>query len=124
MALRELPDLIVMDLVLPGRGGYAVIRELKGEPGGDGIRSSFSPRGARPRIAFWGWRRVPMTRLPNGAAPILLREGKGTPTDLRADMAAVEVVLTRVDPAVAPRLAGLIGGVAIRARRRMEDADS
>ena len=30
-------------------------------------------------------------------------------------MAAVEVVLTRVDSAVAPRLAGLIGGVAIRA---------
>ena len=29
MALRERPDLIVLDLMLPGRDGYSVFRELR-----------------------------------------------------------------------------------------------
>jgi two-component system phosphate regulon response regulator PhoB len=37
LALRELPDLILVDLELPGRDGLAVIRELKGDPGGERI---------------------------------------------------------------------------------------
>jgi two-component system phosphate regulon response regulator PhoB len=32
MALRERPDLIVLDLMLPGRDGYAVFREMKRDP--------------------------------------------------------------------------------------------
>ncbi len=37
MALRERPDLIVLDLMLPGRDGYAVFRELRRDPRGVGI---------------------------------------------------------------------------------------
>ncbi len=32
MAMRERPDLIILDLMLPGRDGYAVFRELKRDP--------------------------------------------------------------------------------------------
>jgi two-component system, OmpR family, phosphate regulon response regulator PhoB len=37
VALRERPDLIVLDLMLPGRDGYSVFRELKRDPRGAGI---------------------------------------------------------------------------------------
>jgi two-component system phosphate regulon response regulator PhoB len=36
-ALRERPDLIVLDLMLPGRDGYGVFRELKRDPRTVGI---------------------------------------------------------------------------------------
>ena len=36
-ALRERPDLIVLDLMLPGRDGYGVFRELKRDPRSVGI---------------------------------------------------------------------------------------
>lgn len=32
LALRERPDLILLDLMLPGRNGYAVFRELRRDP--------------------------------------------------------------------------------------------
>ena len=32
LALRERPDLILLDLMLPGRDGYAVFRELRRDP--------------------------------------------------------------------------------------------
>lgn len=37
LALRERPDLIVLDLMLPGRDGYSLFRELKRDPRGAGI---------------------------------------------------------------------------------------
>ncbi len=37
MALRERPDLLVLDLMLPGRDGYSVFRELKRDPRGAAI---------------------------------------------------------------------------------------
>lgn len=37
IALRERPDLIVLDLMLPGRDGYAVFRELRRDPRTVGI---------------------------------------------------------------------------------------
>lgn len=37
IALRERPDLIVLDLMLPGRDGYGVFRELKRDPRTAGI---------------------------------------------------------------------------------------
>ncbi|MCB0611593.1 MAG: response regulator, partial [Lewinella sp.] len=36
-ALRERPDLIVLDLMLPGRDGYSVFRELRRDPRTVGI---------------------------------------------------------------------------------------
>jgi two-component system phosphate regulon response regulator PhoB len=36
-ALRERPDLIVLDLMLPGRDGFAVFRELRRDPRGANI---------------------------------------------------------------------------------------
>ena len=37
VALRERPDLIVLDLMLPGRDGYGVFRELRRDPRGANI---------------------------------------------------------------------------------------
>ncbi|MEI6177425.1 MAG: response regulator transcription factor [Verrucomicrobiota bacterium] len=37
IALRERPDLIVLDLMLPGRDGFAVFRELRRDPRGANI---------------------------------------------------------------------------------------
>jgi two-component system, OmpR family, phosphate regulon response regulator PhoB len=37
VALRERPDLLVLDLMLPGRDGYSVFRELKRDPRGASI---------------------------------------------------------------------------------------
>ena len=37
IALRERPDLIVLDLMLPGRDGYSVFRELRRDPRGAAI---------------------------------------------------------------------------------------
>jgi two-component system phosphate regulon response regulator PhoB len=37
VALRERPDLLVLDLMLPGRDGYSVFRELRRDPRGAAI---------------------------------------------------------------------------------------
>lgn len=37
IALRERPDLIVLDLMLPGRDGFSVFRELRRDPRGSSI---------------------------------------------------------------------------------------
>jgi CheY-like chemotaxis protein len=56
---RELPDLLMLDLLLPDRNGLEVCRALRGLPGGDDVPCSSSP---------WTTGRRPMGR-PSGPEP-------------------------------------------------------
>jgi len=63
-AKQELPALVILDLMLPGKSGYEVLQELRELPGTKTSPSSSSQRVKRRRIASrdWRWARTTTSR--------------------------------------------------------------
>lgn len=52
--LREEPDLILLDIVMPGQNGYALCRELKRNPATANIPIIFLSSRSQKSDIFWG----------------------------------------------------------------------
>ncbi|WP_293910001.1 response regulator [Deinococcus sp.] len=55
-AAAFLPDLMIVDVVMPGRNGYEVVRALRKQPGGAGVKVIFSSSKGNDTDVKWGLR--------------------------------------------------------------------
>lgn len=53
-ARREHPDLVLLDVILPGRNGFQVCRQLKAEEGTRDIKVVLVTSKTQPSDRFWG----------------------------------------------------------------------
>jgi two-component system, OmpR family, phosphate regulon response regulator PhoB len=88
LAARELPDLILLDAMMPGLSGFEVLRRLKGDPALRGVPVIM--------VTAKGHERDVLSGLQGGAVDYVVK-----PFSLKELSARVELALRREPPATA-----------------------